>query len=132
MPPDNSAGEFGFDFTRFGVRVPAVIVSPWIAEGTVFRPSGSTLSTTLRSFKTVETRQAPPLTARDAAAPSLGEVLTLAAARTDDPLSAVTVPQSRGLTRLRAHRTSSRCTLNWYPSYLWTMLRDAPTLACPR
>jgi hypothetical protein len=42
MPPDNSAGEFGFDFTRFGVRVPAVLVSPLITPGTVFRvPDGS-------------------------------------------------------------------------------------------
>src|SRR5439155_627576 len=41
-PPDNSAGEFGFDFTRFGVRVPAVLVSPLIPAGTVFRaPAGS-------------------------------------------------------------------------------------------
>ncbi|HZB98030.1 MAG TPA: alkaline phosphatase family protein, partial [Candidatus Sulfotelmatobacter sp.] len=32
-PPDNSAGEFGFDFTRFGVRVPAVLVSPLIQPG---------------------------------------------------------------------------------------------------
>ena len=97
VPPDNSAGEFGFEFTRFGVRVPAVIVSPWIAEGTVFRPSGSTPLDHTSVLKTVETRWGlPALTARDAAAPSLGEVLTLAAARTDDPLSAVTVPQSTG------------------------------------
>ena len=41
-PPDSNAGEFGFDFTRFGVRVPAVLVSPLIAPGTVFRaPAGS-------------------------------------------------------------------------------------------
>ena len=37
-PPDNNAGEFGFDFTRFGVRVPTVLVSPLIAPG---RCSGS-------------------------------------------------------------------------------------------
>src|SRR5262245_48036012 len=35
-PPDNAAGEFGFDFTRFGVRVPAVLISPLIAPGTVY------------------------------------------------------------------------------------------------
>ena len=32
-PPDNDAGEFGFDFTRFGVRVPTVLVSPLITGG---------------------------------------------------------------------------------------------------
>ena len=40
-PPDNDAGEFEFDFTRFGVRVPTVLVSPLIPAGTVFRaPDG--------------------------------------------------------------------------------------------
>ena len=32
-PPDSTSGEFGFDFTRFGVRVPAVLVSPLIPAG---------------------------------------------------------------------------------------------------
>ena len=32
-PPDNSAGEFGFGFDRFGVRVPTVLISPLIAPG---------------------------------------------------------------------------------------------------
>jgi len=41
VPPDDSAGEFGFDFTRFGPRVPAVLVSPLIRAGAVFRaPAG--------------------------------------------------------------------------------------------
>ena len=37
-PPHPSApvGELGFRFDRSGYRVPAVIVSPWIAEGEVF------------------------------------------------------------------------------------------------
>ena len=97
VPPDDSAGEFGFDFTRFGVRVPAVLVSPFIAEGTVFRPSGTVPLDHTSVLKTVETRWGlPPLTARDAAAPGLGEVLTLGQARTDDPLAGVTVPQSTG------------------------------------
>src|SRR6185295_2441447 len=37
IPPDHTPGDFGFDFKRFGVRVPAVLVSPLIAPGTVFR-----------------------------------------------------------------------------------------------
>src|ERR1700690_1887028 len=40
-PPDATPGEFGFDFTRFGVRVPVVLVSPLIPAGTVFRVPGS-------------------------------------------------------------------------------------------
>ena len=37
-PPDPSApvGQDGFTFDRSGYRVPAIIVSPWVAEGEVF------------------------------------------------------------------------------------------------
>jgi phospholipase C len=95
VPPDSSAGEFGFDFTRFGVRVPTVLISPLIAPGTVFRPTGTVPLDHTSILKTVETRWGlPPLTARDAAAPGVGDVLTLAQPRTDDPLAGVTVPAS--------------------------------------
>ncbi len=96
VPPDKSAGQFGFDFTRFGVRVPAVLVSPLIAAGTVFRPAGAVPQDHTSVLKTIETRwQLPSLTARDAAAPDVGDVLTLARPRTDDPLAGVKVPQSK-------------------------------------
>ncbi|HWG64278.1 MAG TPA: alkaline phosphatase family protein, partial [Streptosporangiaceae bacterium] len=63
--PDKDAGEFGFDFTRFGVRVPAVLVSPLIAPGTVFRvPAGSVPLDHTSILKTVEQRWTlPALTA---------------------------------------------------------------------
>jgi phospholipase C len=32
-PPDNTVGEHGFGFDRFGARVPAVLISPLIAPG---------------------------------------------------------------------------------------------------
>ncbi len=94
VPPDNSAGEFGFDFTRFGVRVPAVLISPLIAAGTVFRaPAGGTPLDHTSILKTVQQRWAlPALTARDAAAPDLGDVLTLTVPRSDDVLAGVSVP----------------------------------------
>lgn len=97
VPPDNSAGEYGFDFKRFGLRVPTVLVSPLIAPGTVFRaPAGSTPLDHTSILKTVEQRWGlPALTARDAAASGIGAVLTLATPRTDDPLQGVTVPQAR-------------------------------------
>ncbi len=48
-------------------------------------------------LKTIETRwNLPALTARDAAAGSVGGVLTLATPRTDDPLSGVVVPIATG------------------------------------
>jgi phospholipase C len=54
-PPDDLIGASGFDFTRFGVRVPAVIVSPLIPAGTVFRaPAGSPPTTTRRSSRPCE------------------------------------------------------------------------------
>ena len=93
-PPDNSAGEFGFDFKRFGVRVPTVLVSPLIEAGTVFRvPAGGAPLDHTSVLKTVELRWGlPALSARDAAAPDVGAVLTLATPRPDDPLAGVTVP----------------------------------------
>jgi phospholipase C len=96
--PDNSAGEFGFDFKRFGARVPTVLVSPLIQPGTVFRvPDGSTPFDHTSVLKTVELRWGlPALSARDAAAPDISAVLTLAGPRTDDPLSGVVVPVASG------------------------------------
>jgi phospholipase C len=97
-PPDSSAGEFGFDFTRFGVRVPAVLVSPLIPAGTIYRvPAGSTPIDHTSVLKTIELRWGlPALSARDAAAPDLGGVLTLTVPRTDDPLAGVVAPTSSG------------------------------------
>jgi phospholipase C len=98
VPPDNTPGEYGFDFKRFGVRVPTIIVSPLIAPGTIFRvPAGTMPLDHTSILKTVEKRWGlPPLTARDAAAPDIGDVLTLNNARTDDPLKGVKVPQASG------------------------------------
>jgi phospholipase C len=91
-PPDNSIGEFNFDFKRFGVRIPALLISPRIAAGTVFRAKRGVIDHT-SVLKTIELRfGVPPLTERDKAAPDLGDVLTLANPRTDDPLQGVVVP----------------------------------------
>ena len=65
MPPDNDAGEFGFDFTRFGVRVPAVLVSPLIQAGTVFRvPAGTTPIDHTSILKTVQAALGPAVADR--------------------------------------------------------------------
>lgn len=98
VAPDNSAGEYGFDFTRFGPRVPTVLVSPLIQAGTVFRVADDAMPLDHTSIlKTIETRwNLPALTARDAAASGVGDVLTLSAPRTDDPLQGVTVPVAIG------------------------------------
>ncbi|HUL27485.1 MAG TPA: alkaline phosphatase family protein [Streptosporangiaceae bacterium] len=98
VPPDDTPGEFAFDFTRFGVRIPAVLVSPLIPAGTVFRVAAGSMPLDHTSvLKTIETRWGlPALTRRDAAAPDVGDALTLETPRSDDPLADVTVPVSSG------------------------------------
>jgi phospholipase C len=92
-PNDGTVGENGFDFTRFGLRVPAVLVSPLIPAGTVFRGKGPIDHTSV--LKTISSRWGTvPLTGRDRAAASLGDVLTLAKPRTDNPLAGVMPPVS--------------------------------------
>ena len=93
VPPDKSAGELGFDFKRFGPRVPTLLISPLIPAGTVFRTTSNTPFDHTSILATAEKRFAlSPLTARDAAAPDIGGVLTLKTPRTDDPLSGITPP----------------------------------------
>ena len=98
VAPDTSPGEFGFEFTRFGVRIPAVLVSPLIPAGTVLRvPAGTMPIDHTSVLRTIEVRWGlPALTARDAAAPDLGDALSLATPRTDDPLVGVAAPTSTG------------------------------------
>jgi len=86
-PPDSAPGQYGFTFNRFGVRVPCVLISPYIQAGTICRPAGYTpfdhtsiLATIRNCFKLDA-----PLTARDAAAPDLSCVLTLETPRADKP-----------------------------------------------
>jgi phospholipase C len=72
----------GFKFDRYGVRVPAVVVSPFIPKQTV---SHDLLDHT-SMLKTVEEMLGlPPLTERDKAANSLLPLLTSKTARTDCP-----------------------------------------------
>ena len=93
-PDDGTVGEWGFKFDRFGVRIPALLISPRIKAGTVFRARRGEIDHT-SVLKTIELRWGlDPLTERDKAAPDLGDVLTLATPRTDDPLKGVEIPVS--------------------------------------
>ncbi len=95
-PGDGTVGEFGFGFDRFGLRVPAVLVSPLIAAGTVFRASSGVIDHT-SVLRTIHDRWGTvPLTQRDKAAASLAGVITLDASRQDDPLAGVAVPVPAG------------------------------------
>jgi phospholipase C len=69
-----------FNFDRYGVRVPAVIASPYIKAGTVLRPPGPVPYDHTSVIATLRKRWPEiggPLTDRDAAAPDLGNALTL-------------------------------------------------------
>jgi phospholipase C len=76
-PPDPSApeGQLGFTFDRSGYRVPAILVSPWVAEGEVFNQEHrhTSLIATLRE----QWALGDPLTARDAAARTFSHAFTL-------------------------------------------------------
>jgi phospholipase C len=92
-PPDDASksGEEGFGFDRYGVRIPTVLVSPYIEAGTVFRrPNGevpydhTSILTTLQDWLQIpeEKRLASN---RVKNAPKVGDVLTRSTPRTDLP-----------------------------------------------
>lgn len=94
-PPDDSVGEFGFDFRRFGLRVPTVLISPWISPNTVYRSTTDVPLDHTSVLKSVALRwNLPTLTARDAAAPDFWSVLNASSLRTDDALAGVSAPVS--------------------------------------
>lgn len=68
--------EHGFRFQRFGVRVPAIFVSPYIEAGTVVRAPGAVPFDHTSVIKTLCRRfNLPSLTDRDRAAPDFLHVL---------------------------------------------------------
>lgn len=85
--PTNPPGQDGFLFNRFGVRVPCVLVNPYIQEGLIARPSGYTPYDHTSVIKTIQEcfQLQGNLSERDKAAPSLSGVLNLATPRTDFP-----------------------------------------------
>jgi phospholipase C len=100
MPPWNAAcpdaqsnpGQQSFTFNRFGVRVPAIVVSPWIQAGTVFRSDSASgvpydhtsILATLRDWLQIPSEKMLP-SARIANAPTLAQVLSLQGPRKDLP-----------------------------------------------
>lgn len=78
---DGTNGGSGFDFTRFGVRVPSVLISPWIEAGTICHTQFDHTSI----IKTVSNKwlDGQHLTKRDLAANDLSEILSLTTPRTD-------------------------------------------------
>jgi phospholipase C len=92
VTPDaaSNPGQEGFTFNRFGVRTPAVVVSPYVQAGTVFRSNTSvpydhtSVLATLRDWLSIPESSMLP-SQRIAAAPTLDQVLTLSKPRTSVP-----------------------------------------------
>lgn len=101
-PPDDSNPQpFGFD--RYGVRIPAVLISPYIKQGTILRAvqdgnlphngppypfDHTSVFASLRKCFGLST----PLTSRDAVAPDLEDVLNMDLPDNDGPQSVTALP----------------------------------------
>ncbi|HKZ08335.1 MAG TPA: alkaline phosphatase family protein [Methylomirabilota bacterium] len=100
VSPDGLSQMPPFNFTRYGARVPAVIVSPWASDGVC-----SDVYDHASIPATLEQRFGlPPLTARDLAANSLGGCLT----RSQPRLTPAEAPLKLAAAALRQSRADRR------------------------
>ncbi len=85
LSPDKNSvarpGQYGFTFDRFGVRVPALLISPYIAAGTIHQAPESSKypfdhTTIIKSVKECFDLDFDFLTERDRHAPSLAGILS--------------------------------------------------------
>ena len=78
VSPDGVPGQYGFTFDRLGQRIPTILVTPWLAAGSVI---GTPLDAN-SLIKTLEEKFGlPPLNNRDAASTSLAQIRFLATPR---------------------------------------------------
>jgi phospholipase C len=109
IPPDaaSNPGEAGFHFDRYGVRIPTVLISPYIEAGTVFRsPTAvpydhTSILATLRDWLKIPTERMLR-SERVAQAPTFANVITRSQPRTDLPAIALSDAQAKPTTRLVA------------------------------
>jgi len=88
-PPGDGVHD-AFKFDRLGLRVPAVIVSPWITKGSMLRPPSLTSGPQLDHTSVIATVRKifslpQPLNPRDGSAYPIDSILDLSAPRTDAP-----------------------------------------------
>lgn len=88
---DNENNHNDFDFSQLGVRVPAVVVSPWVRKGTIDHQQHDHSSVVRTVCELFSLRS---LTDRDRASISLAHLLSLSTARTDAPLQLPPVADS--------------------------------------
>lgn len=109
VSPDaaSNPGEENFRFDRFGVRVPTVLVSPYIEAGTVFRSptdvpyDHTSILATIRDWLQIPEERMLN-SARVKKAPTLGNVLTRSTPRAELPDIAQTGAPAKATTRLIA------------------------------
>jgi phospholipase C len=118
-PPDGMvANSAGFSFNAYGVRVPAVIVSPYIAPGSKIRPPAAANGTPFDHTSIIRTVRelfalGPPLTARDQAAPSLLCALGLAAPNNDGPARIDAAAAAPAVAQLTARAAAAPNGMQW-------------------
>ncbi len=80
--PGTGHNKYGFTFEQYGVRVPALIISPWVPANTIDHRvyDHSSVPATIEALFGLQ-----PLTARDGAANSVLPLLSLASPRDDTP-----------------------------------------------
>ncbi|MEZ4401567.1 MAG: alkaline phosphatase family protein [Kofleriaceae bacterium] len=87
-PPLPKPRQYGFNFDRFGVRVPCLLASPWIDDRTVVRTATkvpfdhTSILASVLDWKRIDRRSV--LGQRVAAAPTFWHVLNRSTPRTDD------------------------------------------------
>jgi len=109
VPPQPPVPGQTFGFDRYGVRVPAVIVSPYVAPGTVFGKSSAVPFDHTTIIASVRKRFgiSGALTARDAQAPDLDSVLTLPRPTNLGPLRLKAIPYAPSPTTAAVAQTKS-------------------------
>ena len=129
-PPQPQPGADGFVFDRFGVRVPAIIISPYVGAGTVLRNAPAEAehrviavpfdhTSIIRTLRDLFDPNGLPLTARDASAPSLDLALNLDEPSNDGPDHVEPTPYSPTVDEVQKAKTMrpndlqrSLCTLS--------------------
>ena len=95
VSPD-ARNQDGFAFNRYGVRVPAVIISPWIPAGSIIRRPQSSIypfdhTSVAATLRTLFGLMGDSLSDREAVAPHVLDVLSLPEPSNDGP-SAIPLP----------------------------------------
>jgi phospholipase C len=120
QPEATGTGE-DFMFDRLGVRVPAILVSPWIPEGTVIDSRVFEHASIPATVSQLFIDQSEPRTAREAGASTFLDLLSLSSPRTDAiTFSAIdspcdNLPESSAVTqvlRVQTGRSVSKRTLS--------------------